>query len=92
MNFEWDEAKNLENIKKHQVSLFETQMAFFDPRRVIALDIRHSTGNEKRYFCFGKINERVMTVRFTVRSDNIRIIGAGYRREGKSKYEEKNDL
>ncbi len=91
VDFEWDEIKNRENIKKHHVSFYEAQMAFFDTRRVLALDTRHSTDFEKRYFCYGKIDERVMTVRFTVRYNTIRIIGAGYWREGKRKYEEKNN-
>ncbi len=33
-----------------------------------------------------------MTVRFTIRDNKIRIFGAGYWREGKKKYEEKNKL
>ena len=61
------------------VSVFyDAQLAFYDPKRVIAIDIKHSTKNEKRYFCFGEINDNILTVRFTIRSDNIRIIGAGY--------------
>jgi uncharacterized protein len=52
----------------------------------------HSTESEKRYFCYGKVNDMIMTVRFTIRSEKIRIIGAGYWREGRIKYEEKNKL
>lgn len=92
MEFEWDENKNLENIKKHGVSFYESQEAFFDEQRVIARDTKHSTGLEARYFCFGRVNNEILTVRFTVRSNNIRIIGAGYWREGRIKYEEKNSL
>lgn len=90
MEFEWDDAKNTENLRKHGVSFFEAQSAFFDPRRVIAVDLVHSTENEKRYFCFGKIDTGIMTVRFTMRASKIRIFGAGYWREGRKKYEEKN--
>jgi len=92
MVFEWDDTKNIENLQKHGVSFFDAQLAFDDPRRVIAVDVRHSTRNEKRYFCFGKVDDGILTVRFTVRSDKIRIIGAGYWREGRKKYEEKNDI
>jgi len=92
MEFEWDENKDSENILKHGVSFYEAQNAFFDTHRVIALDSKHSTGRENRYFCFGKVNNKIITVRFTLRSNKIRIIGAGYWREGRIKYEEKNNL
>lgn len=92
VNFEWDETKNKFNIEKHGVSFFEAQKAFFDSERVIAIDLNHSTEAEKRYFCFGKIDDKILTVRFTIRSGSIRIFGAGYWREGRKKYEEKNSL
>ncbi len=37
-SFEWDEAKNTLNLRKHGVSFYEAQHAFLDPRRVIASD------------------------------------------------------
>jgi uncharacterized DUF497 family protein len=92
MEFEWDANKNTENIIKHGVSFYEAQDAFFDKRRVIALDTKHSSDREKRYFCFEKVNNVIITVRFTMRFDKIRIIGAGCWREGRIKYEEKNNL
>lgn len=84
--FEWDEKKNEQNIKKHGVSFYEAQTAFLDTYRIIAEDLDHSQ-NEKRYFCFGEIDNRVMTVRFTYRSNIIRIFGAGYWRKGKKIYD-----
>jgi len=92
MEFEWDEIKNSENLQKHGISFFDAQSAFFDPKRVIAIDTIHSTKQEKRYFCFGKIDDTILTVRFTIRANKIRIIGSGYWREGRKKYEEKNNL
>lgn len=89
MDFKWDEEKNRANTIKHAVSFYEAQDAFFDLNRVIAFDTRHSNNEEKRYFCYGKIKDKILTVRFTVRSNRIRIIGAGYWREGKTKYEQK---
>ena len=88
MEFEWNDAKNTENIIKHGVSFGEAQKAFWDNKRVIAADVKHSTETEKRYFCFGMVDQMVMTVRFTVRNYKIRIIGAGYWREGRQRYEE----
>ncbi len=85
-SFEWDDAKNLINIKKHGVSFCEAQQAFVDARRVLAQDLEHSE-DEQRYYCFGKVNNEIMTVRFTYRAERIRIIGAGYWRKGKKVYE-----
>lgn len=65
------------------------QQAFFDPRRVIAEDLDHST-KEPRYFCFGQVGLGVMTVRFTWREGRIRIFGAGYWRKGKTIYDQQN--
>lgn len=52
-------------------------MSFLDPERLIAKDLEHSI-DESRYYCFGKVGEGIMTVRFTYRGNKIRIIGAGY--------------
>jgi uncharacterized DUF497 family protein len=88
-SFEWDEAKNRLNIAKHGVDFAEAQMAFLDPQRVIAEDLRHSA-SEKRYFCIGAVESAILTVRFTWRAGKIRIIGAGYWRKGKQIYEKEN--
>jgi len=84
--FEWDPRKNEANIVKHGVSFHEAQKAFLDPKRVIAEDLKHSR-IERRYFCFGKIEGFVMTVCFTYKKDTIRIISAGYWRQGRKVYE-----
>jgi uncharacterized DUF497 family protein len=87
--FEWDENKDAENWKKHGVAFSLAQYAFADPHRVIAEDLAHSEG-EQRYFCFGKVEGGILTVRFTYRSGVIRIFGAGYWRKGKAIYEHEN--
>ena len=87
INFEWDDKKDYLNRVKHGVSFSEAQKAFLDKGRIIAEDLDHSK-NEKRYYCFGKVNEGVMTVRFTYRTNKIRLIGAGYWRKGKRIYEQ----
>jgi uncharacterized DUF497 family protein len=87
--FEWDEKKNTENQKKHGLSFEIAQYAFADPNRIIAEDLNHSN-TEKRYYCFGKVHDEIITVRFTYRYNIIRIYGAGYWRKGKKIYEDKN--
>lgn len=77
MYFEWDEKKNIENSMKHHISFEEAQNAFFDTKRILIKDIKHSK-TEERFFCIGNTGEGIATVRFTMRNENIRIIGAGY--------------
>jgi hypothetical protein len=89
VRFEWNDIKNLENIFKHGVGFEEAQYAFADVHRVIAEDIKHSI-KEKRYYCFGKVEGKVITVRFTYRKSVIRIFGAGYWRKGEKIYENEN--
>jgi uncharacterized DUF497 family protein len=91
MTFEWDENKNRINIQKHGISFQEVQDAFMDPKRIIIKDVKHSSV-EERYFCLGKTEDGIATVRFTMRNNNIRIIGAGYWREGKERYEKENNI
>ena len=88
MVFEWDESKNLENIKKHNISFESAQSAFLDKHRVILEDEKHSL-KEKRFFCIGYDGNGIVTVRFTIRGKSIRIIGAGYWREGRIEYEKR---
>jgi len=88
-SFEWDDAKDRLNQAKHGVAFALAQQAFFDPARVIAEDLSHSE-NESRYFCFGRVDAGIMTVRFTWREGRIRIFGAGYWRKGKTIYEQRN--
>ena len=90
ISFEWDNKKNSANFKKHGISFEKAQDAFDDPERIIALDLDHSTKNETRYFCFAKLDNEILTIRFTYRKDTIRIFGAGYWRKGKKAYEQKN--
>jgi len=90
MDFEWGDNKNLENIAKHGLSFYEAQDAFFDNKRVILQDKKHSSA-EKRFFCIGKTEDGgIATVRFTIRNGHIRIIGAGYWRKGKKIYDKQN--
>ena len=89
--FEWDEAKDKENQTKHNVPFALAQHAFLDPHRVIAEDASHST-EEDRYYCIGRVEDAIMTVRFTYRENVIRIYGAGYWRKGRKIYEEQNKI
>ncbi|MDR0830751.1 MAG: BrnT family toxin [Prevotellaceae bacterium] len=91
MIFEWDENKNLENIEKHGVSFEYAQRAFVDRNHIIISDAKHSL-QENRYYCVGSTDNDIITVRFTKRNGNIRIIGAGYWRKQTKIYKTKNNL
>lgn len=91
VHFDWDPIKDNLNQKKHGVSFSLAQYTFLDPKRIIAKDLKHSE-EEDRYYCFGKVGDGIITVRFTYRENVIRIIGAGYWRKGKVAYEKKNRI
>lgn len=73
VKFEWNTKKDKENQAKHGISFELAQYAFADPNRIIAEDLTHSQ-KEKRYYCFGKVSDGIVTVRFTYRVSVIRII------------------
>lgn len=85
-HFEWDQEKDVFNQKIHGVSFTEAQEAFFDVNRIIAHDEAHSQ-KEERLFCIGKTQKGILTVRFTIREQRIRIIGAGNWRKWRKFYE-----
>jgi hypothetical protein len=90
-DFEWDSDKDHLNQRNHGVAFALAQLAFLDHNRVILEDLEHG-GDEKRYYCLGRVAGGTMTVRFTYRDGKIRIIGAGYWRKGKQIYERENKI
>jgi uncharacterized protein len=87
MDFEWDDAKAAENLRKHGVSFPQAAKVFDDP---IALDWEDMTAQgEQRFNKVGSADGRLLHVTYTSRSDSIRIISArpATRREGRSYYE-----
>lgn len=87
--FEWDAEKEKENLRKHGVDFSTVPHAFDDVARLIVPDAGHS-GNEPRYYCIAHDGAGILTVRFTIRGGNIRVIGAGYWRKQKRAYEKEN--
>ena len=85
--FVWGIDRELANIAKHGIDFTTAARAFLDIKRKIIVDSKHSFA-EKRYFCMGRVDDKILTVRFTYRKRQIRIFGAGYWRKGKMYYEE----
>ncbi|MFP3091401.1 BrnT family toxin [Treponema sp. TIM-1] len=76
MNYEWDTAKNLENIRKHKVSFEQAVSAIEDPHRLFLYDEVHSQ-NEDRYIVIGYTEGLVLFVNeVEIDEDTIRIISA----------------
>ena len=86
-DFVWDSRKEKMNVRKHDIDFTKAAKVFSDPKRKIFTDSRHSE-KEPRYFCIGKVGEKIITVRFSYREEKIRIFGAGYWRKGKGYYYE----
>jgi uncharacterized protein len=75
MQFEWDEAKNLENIRKHEID-FADVPAMFEGEMLIELDDRFDYG-EDRWFGIGFLGLGIAIIVWTERrKDVIRIISA----------------
>lgn len=89
-SFIWNIERELSNINKHGVNFTVASGAFKDPKRKVYIDSKHSK-KEERFFCIGKVEGKIITVRFTYRSGKIRIFGAGYWRKGEKYYEKKDN-
>ena len=73
VNFEWDEDKNQENIRKHGFDFADAWEIFEAPMRT-ALDTREDYG-EVRWNGVGLLGNRIVVVVFAERGeDTIRII------------------
>ncbi len=75
MQFEWDEAKNLENIRKHEID-FADVLSMFDGEMLIELDDRFDY-SEDRWIGIGFLGFGIAVIVWTERrKDIIRIISA----------------
>ncbi|OGR89149.1 MAG: hypothetical protein A2992_09790 [Elusimicrobia bacterium RIFCSPLOWO2_01_FULL_59_12] len=87
-SYVWNAEKEQVNFQRHGIGFTEAAKAFEDPNRLIIEDLAHSRG-EDRFYCIGRVQSDVITVRFTFREELIRIIGAGRWRKWRKYYEEK---
>jgi len=91
MDFEWDQNKETENIRKHGISFTEASECFRDHFGLSIFDENHSSA-EDRYYFVGKSNSgRIITVRFVSRGDKYRIFGAAEWRKFRELYERTKD-
>ena len=74
--FEWDDAKALENLKKHGISFSEASTVFADPLSRTIFDPLHSD-EEGRFVVLGESGlQHTLIVVHTYRGEVIRIISA----------------
>ncbi len=90
VGFQWDDAKEEANSRKHGVDFDETATTFYDPLALVQLDEAHSEA-EERYVLLGRSEGgRLLVTVFTERGEDIRVISSrrATRREVKE-YEER---
>ena len=76
LSFEWDEAKNQINKRKHGISFETASRIFYDENRIELPDEAHSI-EEDRYISIGMVDD-ILVVIHTDRKDKIRIISARF--------------
>ena len=77
MDFEWDDAKDLSNQRKHGLSFAEARQLFESGADYLEIfDVEHSE-LEDRFIAIGPIDRGLVVVIYTEREEDfIRIIGA----------------
>ena len=73
--FEWDEAKEAVNRRKHGIGFDLAMRIFLDPDRITRADARGDYG-EERFVTVGFIENRLFVVVHTMRGRAIRLISA----------------
>jgi len=78
LEFEWDERKARENLKKHGISFEEARSAFYDELALVFFDPDHSD-EEDRFLLLGtsyKLNTVVVCHCFRADEAKIRLVSA----------------
>lgn len=77
IEFEWDEG-NLEKSQRHGVSKMEIEQIYFDKKKKLIFDEKHSF-SEERYILVGRSKKkRWIYTSMTIRDDKVRIFSARY--------------
>lgn len=89
VTFLWDEGNINKNLKKHRVTVIETEeMLMGEP--FIAADPAHSTKEERRFQALGKTkSNRPLFAAFTIRNNKIRVISIRDMSKGEERVYEK---
>ena len=88
MKIIWEEAKNQDNIKKHNISFEEDQTVFYDPDGKLISDPDHSI-EEDRFIILGlskKLHLLVVCHCYRENDETIRLISARKATKTETKY------
>jgi hypothetical protein len=87
--FDWDVGNQTKNSDKHAVSCDEAEQVFLNAPLKVLSDPVHSKA-EPRFHAFGKTDSgRHLTIAFTIRGSQIRIISARAMHRKERKFYEK---
>ena len=73
IEFEWDNQKNKTNIEKHHLP-FELAKYVFEDKSFISFEDTKKDYNEVRFLGFGRLEEVLFCIFYTVRKKKIRLI------------------
>ncbi len=89
MKFEWDDDKNSSNKTKHGIDFETAKELWLDENR---LEIRVPYPIEDRWIVIGKLQRKIWTAIYTIRSESVRIISVRRARKKEEElYENKKD-
>ena len=78
MDYEWDEAKRISNLEKHELDFYDLDNFEWSAATNV-LSVRHG---EERWLAFGYMGERLHCVVYTIRGERRRIVS--FRRANRS--------
>lgn len=84
MKVEFDDAKNLSNLRKHGLSLSFGAQVFDDPELLVLPTIRDAD-EEERYKAIGQVDGKLYTAVHVWRGDSVRFLSV--RRSNRSEEE-----
>jgi uncharacterized DUF497 family protein len=77
LRVEWDDAKNVENQRKHGISFEEAQQLFLSGTDYLEIFDRLHSDDEDRFLCIGPIPKGlVLVVKTEPDEDVVRIVSA----------------
>ena len=82
MNFEWDERKRRLNLERHGIDFEDARHIFSESPVYLSSSIHH---DELRRLAIGLLDDIEITVVFTMRGENIRLISARRARRNERK-------
>jgi uncharacterized DUF497 family protein len=86
LRFEWDPAKRVVNLRKHDID-FRDAIAVFDDSQVVFEDASRPEHGERRTKAIGSVGATLICVIFTDRGERRRIISARRtRRDERERY------